>query len=593
MVKIGKNAEAGLQSIKKNKVAQERLTEASIDKVTIRDEIEAWLLTLPSSMEYAEGIKWLIAQEFIDINMSVQGFSLVNHDAIMDRIKAIQEQDQQLKRTYVAVYISFARFLSHAIQGVVTKPLYQPEGHKKVKIPEITEAQWGCFLQTLSTFSQQNRLMAELVLQGGLFSCSIPSLTTDKIDWIGGTIVFHQAKRGFRQEIIIAYPEDFIGRLREHVGDRTGYVFITRTGHQFHQAILVKIFALAGQIAGLPFNVMPQWFFSINEDGIVLKCRNRTNKEKRRWIEPARLTTTQKAEFLSALKGLSQRNYLVAELMVPEAQSINEVLSLQTNQIDWERGTICFHKTKSGKKKRIVAYSPDVMKQLKEYVGKRHGDVFITRDGKRLRTMGLMTRFLQAGRIARIPYRVSPMIFHATIMGPSKKECFIGADTTTVIEPANIEIQKNSKSSSGRIKPGITDDCDMREKWGNFFKRLNEINQRDCLIAELVLQGGKSEQILSLQTDRIRWSEKEIILFIFDKKGNRKNIIVSCCEEVMDKLKKYVGNRKGYVFSTSTGRRLGGDRLLRTFAQAGQAAGIPFKVTPNILRSTIFIRSGK
>ena len=50
------------------------------------------------------------------------------------------------------------------------------------------------------------------------------------------------------------------------------------------------------------------------------------------------------------------------------------------------------------------------------------------------------------------------------------------------------------------------------------------------------------------------------------------------------KLREYIGLRSGFVFITRFGKPVKLNRLRETFAKAGLLAGIPFKITPHVLR---------
>jgi integrase len=54
----------------------------------------------------------------------------------------------------------------------------------------------------------------------------------------------------------------------------------------------------------------------------------------------------------------------------------------------------------------------------------------------------------------------------------------------------------------------------------------------------------------------------------------------------MEELRKLVEDRKGDVFITASGKRVHINQLAITFEKAGEKAGIPFKVTPHVLRAS-------
>jgi integrase/recombinase XerD len=54
----------------------------------------------------------------------------------------------------------------------------------------------------------------------------------------------------------------------------------------------------------------------------------------------------------------------------------------------------------------------------------------------------------------------------------------------------------------------------------------------------------------------------------------------------MNRLREYIGERTGSVFVTRSGKPVMINQLATTFAKAGKAAGIPFKVSPHVLRAS-------
>ena len=54
----------------------------------------------------------------------------------------------------------------------------------------------------------------------------------------------------------------------------------------------------------------------------------------------------------------------------------------------------------------------------------------------------------------------------------------------------------------------------------------------------------------------------------------------------MLKLREYIRPRSGFVFITRFGKPVKLNRLSETFAKAGLLAGIPFKITPHVLRAS-------
>lgn len=126
-----------------------------------------------------------------------------------------------------------------------------------------------------------------------------------------------------------------------------------------------------------------------------------------------------------------------------------------------------------------------------------------------------------------------------------------------------------------------------QSQWVLFLDALEGVSPRECLIAKLILQGGKrANEVLSLQTKNIDWGRRKIIFEQFKTKRTRKATIITYPQSVMNKLKAYLGERAGLVFITRSGKPIMMTRLAQTFAKAGKVAGIPFKVTPHVLRAS-------
>jgi integrase/recombinase XerD len=128
-------------------------------------------------------------------------------------------------------------------------------------------------------------------------------------------------------------------------------------------------------------------------------------------------------------------------------------------------------------------------------------------------------------------------------------------------------------------------------QWILFFKELEKINTRDCLIGKIILQGGKRvNEVLSLQTDQIDWDRCEITFIQSKMRRLRKETMITYSESIMKRLKDYIGERTGQVFITRSGNSVMINQVAVTFAKAGKAAGIPFKVSPHVLRASAVMR---
>ena len=138
-----------------------------------------------------------------------------------------------------------------------------------------------------------------------------------------------------------------------------------------------------------------------------------------------------------------------------------------------------------------------------------------------------------------------------------------------------------------RVRDKVKSQAMTLAQWTKFLDMLSVVNERDCLIAKVTIQGAKRiEEVLSLTADQISWDRNEITFIQSKTKGVLKEIVITYPPSIMESLKQYIGNRNGLVFTTSTGGKVSIGQLAKTFEKAGIRANIPFKVTPHVLRAS-------
>lgn len=138
-----------------------------------------------------------------------------------------------------------------------------------------------------------------------------------------------------------------------------------------------------------------------------------------------------------------------------------------------------------------------------------------------------------------------------------------------------------------RVHKNVVTEAMTQVQWISFFEELKKINDRDCLLAKIALQGGKRiGEVLSLTTDRIDWIINQITFRQLKTRGTIEETVITYPLSVMLELKHYIGDRKGVVFITRTGKGVPMCQLAATFEKAGKLARIPFKVTPHVLRTS-------
>ncbi|MBA3603457.1 MAG: site-specific integrase [Parachlamydiaceae bacterium] len=239
-----------------------------LELITVSEAIDVWLSTLSpkTRINYQSGMRLLAELGLISPLLNLQAFSLVNHEAIIDRIKLVPKWSECSCQSRAACYISFTRFLHRRSQGLITRAIPNREGnaktffkvYDKVKTLAMTQSQWILFLEELDKISPRECLMAKLIIQGGKRVNEVLFLKTQDIDWERNKIVFEQSKtRGLKKTTVITYPQSVMQKLKEYIGDRNGVVFITRTGKPVKLNQLAQTFAKAGNHAAIPFKVTP------------------------------------------------------------------------------------------------------------------------------------------------------------------------------------------------------------------------------------------------------------------------------------------------------------------------------------------------
>jgi integrase/recombinase XerD len=265
---IEPSLEFGLETYEQAKAFQANLVWQKLDEITLEEALFHWLSTLgqKTQINYRSGIRKLIEFGLLNPMMTLQAFALTNHEVIIDRIKLIQTWAESSRQARAACYISFTGFLNRRLQGIVKKALPSKEGSsktffrigEKVKTQAMTQAQWIIFFKELEKINPRDCLIGKVILQGGKRVNEVLSLQIHQIDWEKCEITFPQSKmKGVYKETVITYSDSIMKRLREHIGDRTGPVFITRFGKPVMINQVAVTFSKAGKEAGIPFKITP------------------------------------------------------------------------------------------------------------------------------------------------------------------------------------------------------------------------------------------------------------------------------------------------------------------------------------------------
>jgi integrase/recombinase XerD len=238
-----------------------------MEALTVGQIISEWLegLSLRTMTNYSSGVRVLESFGLLNLNTSLQAFSLVNHDAMIDRVKQLPMKETT-RQARAALYISFTRYLSRRFPAVFKKVMPSREGtektffrvHDKCTTEAMNAQQWTSFISALHQINHRDCLFAKVTLQGGKRFNEVASLQVNQIDWEKKEIAFSQSKtKGGIKETVITYPDKIMNELRDYIGERTGLVFVSKSGNGLAITQLARNFAKAGKMAGIAFKVTP------------------------------------------------------------------------------------------------------------------------------------------------------------------------------------------------------------------------------------------------------------------------------------------------------------------------------------------------
>ena len=259
--------ESGIESLEQAKSLRDKIAWQKMEGLPLDAIIAEWLYTLSerTKINYKSGLNKLAESGIINPLISLQSFSLVNHDAVIDRIKQLPMKETT-RQARAALYISLTRYLSRRFKGMFVKATPSREGsektffrvHEKVVTEAMNLQQWMAFFAALEEINPRDALIGKVALQGGKRIREVLSLRTEQIDWEKREITFTQSKtKGVSKQTVITYSESIMQELRDLLGDREGYVFLSAKGNPVILNQVANTFARAGKIADTPFKVTP------------------------------------------------------------------------------------------------------------------------------------------------------------------------------------------------------------------------------------------------------------------------------------------------------------------------------------------------
>jgi integrase len=263
-----KDAQPTKISRKEALLAREELQWQALQNHSVGFAIEEWLSTLGghTCRNYISAFNRLTEIGLVDIHASLQAFSLLNHNTVIDQIKLVENWSEATRQARAAAYIAFTRFLSRRTDGLVKKAEPSREGtsktffkvREKVATPSMNRSEWTRFFDALQAQNPRDCLIGKLALQGGKRISEVLGLQAADVIWEDRRIRYRQSKtKGTHKEIWITYPRHVLQELEAYIEDRNGAVFVTRGGRPVQSFQVWRSFVRAGEKAKIPFRVTP------------------------------------------------------------------------------------------------------------------------------------------------------------------------------------------------------------------------------------------------------------------------------------------------------------------------------------------------
>ncbi|WP_199866781.1 tyrosine-type recombinase/integrase [Chlamydia avium] len=242
--------------------------------LTVLEAANVWLATLSpiTRKNYASGIRFLVSNKILDASMKLEKLVYVDHWDVLNRIKSLTHTcsgkpvSEASKQARAACYISFTKFLYRLTKGVIKQAIPSRDfGNStfykirdKVKTEFISKQEWLLFFDSLKRISFRDYLIGKLIIQGVRKLSEVISLRTEDLLFSQNQITFKIKKRQSRyNEVRVVYPNFLMQELRDYVGNRDGWVFISGNGQQVALNQVYYYFKLAENDMNLSIKVTP------------------------------------------------------------------------------------------------------------------------------------------------------------------------------------------------------------------------------------------------------------------------------------------------------------------------------------------------
>ncbi len=304
-------------SYRKTLEMKEEIIWRSLAHVKLSKAIDQWLesiLNARTKKSYQLTMEELIARNFLDPQCSLQQFSLISPDMVIDNIKTMpifirdregkdttKQWAMRTREARIACFLAFSRYLSRKTEGMIRRGVPSRDGiektfssrSRKVKADAMTRSQIVSFLEELDKLNPRDAMIARLCLHGGKRINEVLSLKVHQIDYEKKQIIFHQSKSKLAEDFtVISFekPAAFalLNELRNYIGERKELVFVTANGKGLRQNQIDRNFLKAGRRSGIPFRVSPHnlratavtlWKEDGFNDSLIMKATGHSSSE--------------------------------------------------------------------------------------------------------------------------------------------------------------------------------------------------------------------------------------------------------------------------------------------------------------------------
>ena len=269
----------------------------------VTDAMQNWLSNLREGTRknYSYYMYDLIDRKLI-LLIDLSEFNKINHEAVLDNIKRIDEWSEGTRQLKAACYISFTAYLNRMTQGwfrrvypskLSANPTFY-QTRDKCTTDALKLNEWHRFISALDRTNRRDSLIARCMLQGAKRVSEALELTLDQINFEKNIIYYFQKKTGgMLKEIPISYPEHFMSEVKSYIHDtekhrvNSKYVFITRNGKQLNRTRMNYSFAVASKEANIkkvtPHMLRATWVTLAKEQGVqdteIMKVTGHTSSK--------------------------------------------------------------------------------------------------------------------------------------------------------------------------------------------------------------------------------------------------------------------------------------------------------------------------